>query len=727
MVRILVVTGTDMPTLADRTAAVGVALKGSAMPLRRPIATVLFDEAHGEAWTIRPDVARAIAPSHPQDSSYELAAQALRARDIAVVAHVAGPLDADALGAADVLVLAHPSDPRWERTVPDGSPRLSGAELDAIEAFVRDGGGLIVLGEEEQEKYDSNLNVLLDRFGIEIANALIYDYEHHDGAPHWVLAELSSPREGGVDLLARVGSACFYRAGRLELRNGARPLARAAASASTPGATLLAATEHGAGRVVVAADSDLFGDDCLAQHDHEDLWCNLVQWAAAGAFRRPASPRVSPASADPNWGLLRDAVDRLALCQRADGSVDLAAHDGAALADTVEQIAGAVDGLMQHFPHEEDYLRAAIADLRAWAAGGYGKPDCGASLELFRPERRREDGIEHLVLFAMVKQNGPRENVFEALIVRVPWPAWLADLEATRYDNPKFVPVCFVDFSAGYDSECAVLFPETVSVATPPKRHHFGAIFCDREAERFRRTIGAAASLLQMNLPPDAAGLLTSAPVSEQAYALWDLIHDRAHSHGDLPFDPFMIRRRMPYWMYALEELRCDLTAYGEAVELEREGFGFARFVQYAVLLDRMLRFPVTGDRTRNYDGLGGQLLFAFLHRSGRLSWTDNRLTFDWHALADGIAELRALVEDLYRDGIDRTQLQHWGAAHDLVATYVPPASGSQWVAGRRPFDDGDEPRATVDLVLDDEFPLSIFFTSLQGALAEALVRPRLR
>ncbi|HEV7882730.1 MAG TPA: DUF6421 family protein [Solirubrobacteraceae bacterium] len=694
------------------------------MPARRPIATVLFDEAHGEAWTIRPDVARAIAPSHPEDSSYALAAQALRERGISAVVHLDGALDGDALRDADVLVLAHPSDPHWERTVPGGSPLLSGRELDAIEAFVRDGGGLIVLGEEEHDKYANNLNALLARFGIRIANDAVSDYEHHDRAPHWVLAELAGEgRVGGVDLLARVASACFYRAGRLELRNGSVALARASATASTPGAALLAATEHGAGRVVVAADSDLFGDDCLAHHDHEALWCNLVHWAAGGAFRRAAAPHASAARDDPCWRTLRETVDALRLRQRADGSVDLGAHDEAALAGEVEHIAHAVAGLAAHFPHQAGYLQAAVADLRAWAVAGYGKPDFAASLELFRPERERTDGVEHLVLFPMVKQNGPRDSVFEALIVRVPWPDWLAELEATRYDNPKFVPVTLVDYTAGYDSECAVLFPETVSVAARPA-HHFGAIFCDREAERFRRTIGAAARLLHVNLPPDAAGLLASEPLSEQVYALWDLIHDRAHSHGDLPFDPFMIRKRMPYWMYALEELRCDLTAYREAVALEHEGFGFARFVPYAILLDRMLRFPVSGDRVRNYDGLGGQLLFAFLHGTGRLRWTDNRLTIDWDVLPDGVAELRALVEELYRSGIDRSQLRHWAAAHDLVAAYVPPATGSRWAAGARAVGDGDDPRAGIDAVLDDEFPLSIFFSSLRAAMADALVRP---
>ena len=55
----------------------------------------------------------------------------------------------------------------------------------------------------------------------------------------------------------------------------------------------------------------------------------------------------------------------------------------------------------------------------------------------------------------MYKQNASRETCFEALIVRVPWPAFVAELERSGYDNPKFVPVTFVDYTAGYDSGCA--------------------------------------------------------------------------------------------------------------------------------------------------------------------------------------------------------------------------------------------------------------------------------
>jgi hypothetical protein len=317
----------------------------------------------------------------------------------------------------------------------------------------------------------------------------------------------------------------------------------------------------------------------------------------------------------------------------------------------------------------------------------------------------------------MYKQNGSRDTCFEALIIRVPWPEWIAELERTRYDNPKFVPVELIDGTRGYDGECAVLFPETVCTGAARPINNFGAIFCDREAERLRRVAAAAADLLALNLPPDAACLLRSPALSQEAYILWDLIHDRAHSHGDLPFDPFMIRQRAPYWMYSLEELRCDMTAFAQAVELERSGVAFARHVQYAILLDRLLRFPITGSRVRNYDGLGGQLLFAYLHKHGYLHWTDNQLTIEWDRVAEGVAGLRDEINELYREGIDRTKLGHWIAAHDLVAANVAPAAGSRWVAGERDFTDVQDPRPYIDLVLEDEFPLSIFYTALKAKL----------
>ena len=120
----------------------------------------------------------------------------------------------------------------------------------------------------------------------------------------------------------------------------------------------------------------------------------------------------------------------------------------------------------------------------------------------------------------------------------------------------------------------------------------------------------------------------------------------------------------------------------------------------------------------RNYDGLGGQLLFAYLHQHGVLHWTDNRLTIEWDSVADGVVALREQIERLYRAGIDRTKLQHWSAAHDLIAESVPAATGSKWAAADRDLPELADPRPYVDLVLDDEFPLSIFYSSLKAKLA---------
>jgi hypothetical protein len=669
---------------------------------------ILFDESHSQAWTTRPEVAAQIQPSHPADSSYALAADAARSRGLDFAAHTEGELTPEVLAAADVLVIAHPSDPEWEAVVPGGSPVFSAAELDAIEAFVAAGGGLLLLGEEEQAKYGSNVAQLAERFSFAIDNRTVSDYERHHSAPHWVLADLEHPR-GGVDLMARVEDACFYRATTVQ---GGTAVARASGSSSAPGESLMAAGVYGTGRVAVLGDSDIFGDDCIVEFDHASLWTDLLHWLAAVAFARPLEHPEAAAAADPAWGRLKAATDALRPLQAADGS-----SEDAMAAELAGQMAAAVLDLKRHFPHQEAYLDALAADLRAWVAGGCAKPDFRASLELFRPELGREDGATHLVVFPMYLQNsGSRDTHFEALIVRGPWPGWLAELEGTRYDNPKFVPVTFVDHTAGYDSECAVLFPETVSIEGDAI-NNFGGIFCDREAARFRAKVSQAAEILSLNLPADAAALLQSESLSQDAYMLWDLVHDRAHSHGDLPFDPFMIRQRMPYWMYSLEELRCDLTAFGEAVELEREGLALARHVQYAILFDRLFRFPVTGARVRNYDGLGGQLLFAYLHKHGHVHWTDNRLTIEWGTVAQGVTALREEVQELYRSGIDRSKVQQWIAAHELVSEYVPAAASSKWAAGRRALDNESDPKAWIELVEPDEFPLSMFYTQLKAKL----------
>ncbi|MGW2425476.1 DUF6421 family protein [Streptomyces sp. NPDC001709] len=441
----------------------------------------------------------------------------------------------------------------------------------------------------------------------------------------------------------------------------------------------------------------------------------LVQAATEGQV--PSSNRVIE---HPAWPVLKDAVEQIRPWQSKDGSIDFEAEGAPAKADAetaVRRVVDAVEQLSPLLPHDEAYHQAMVKDLHRWADGGFQVPDFLDSLLAFQPAANRADGLQHLVVFPMYTQNGNLDRNLEAVVLRMVWPDWLAELERTRYDNPLFCGITFEDFTSGYDTNSAVLFPETIAVREAPERFSWGGIFCDREAARFRRVTDAAVDILGLELPEDIAAMVHDQKRCEEAFVLWDMVHDRTHSHGDLPFDPFMIKQRQPFWMYGLEELRCDLTAFKEAVKLQADGVPQARDVQYAVLFDRMFRFPVTGDRVRNYDGVGGQLLFAYLHKHDVIRWTDNKLSIDWERAPQVTNQLCAEIEKLYKDGIDRPKLVHWFAGYELVSTYLAPHPGSKWAKGPDALDLTQPPRKLVDDVLPDEFPLSMFYEALSKKL----------
>jgi hypothetical protein len=437
-------------------------------------------------------------------------------------------------------------------------------------------------------------------------------------------------------------------------------------------------------------------------------------------------PVHDPAAAETSaaWQSLKAAATALQSLQIADGSVPDAADRDAARAH-VEAITAGIHALAPAFPHDAAYLAASIADFERWADGGFAVPDFLDSLVAFQPQQHRTDGLRHLVVFPMYTQNGSRERKVEAVLVEVIWPEFIAEVETT-YTNRLFVSLRLLDFTPGYDTNSAVLFPETVAMREIPT-FTWGAIFQDREAARYRRVVRAAAEITRLDLPEAAARLLDDQQLAEKTFVMWDLIHDRTHMRGDLPFDPFMIKQRMPYFLYSLEELRCDLTAFRECVAIERrlsaasplsetdaEVLEHAGLVQYAVIFDRIFRFAITGTRERNYDGLGGQLLFAWLHRRGVLHWTDTSLAFEWDRVADAVIGLADAIDRLYWESIDRPKVAHWLAAYELVRETVTPHPASRWARGLPDEILAGLPKGYTDAVLDDEFPLSMFFEALE-------------
>ena len=272
----------------------------------------------------------------------------------------------------------------------------------------------------------------------------------------------------------------------------------------------------------------------------------------------------------------------------------------------------------------------ASSTCSAWVDGGCGKPDFQRSLDLFRPERTASDGIEHLVVFPMYTPNGSPDTRFEALIV--------AHALAGVHRRARARAVRQRQVRAGAAGRQHRGLRQRVRGALPRdgERRRAADQPLRRRSSATARPRASAASTLR------GAEVLRHRPAAGRACAA-SLGRPRARDLHPLGPDPRPLAQpRRP----ALRPVHdppaaalLDVLARGAARgprrlrhrgELARDGFPFARYVQYAILFDRLLRFPITGNRVRNYDGLGGQLLFAFLHDRGVVHWTDNRLLIDW-------------------------------------------------------------------------------------------------
>lgn len=429
------------------------------------------------------------------------------------------------------------------------------------------------------------------------------------------------------------------------------------------------------------------------------------------------------------WQNLKAAATEFQSLQVKDGSLADAKDLGRAR-ELLQTVIASVQYLAPSFPHDASYLQKLVADLRRWSEEGVGVPDFLDSLLQFQPQGQRQDGLLHLVVFPMYTQNGSTNRHLEAVLVQVMWPDFIAELEASNYSNALFVPLRFLDFTPGYDTNSAVLFPESVAIRETPS-FTWGAIFQDREAVRFRKVLKEAAAVTNLELPADAAELLEDQQLAEDTFIMWDLIHDRTHMRGDLPFDPFMIKQRMPYFLYSLEELRCDLTAFRECVKIANDAKAdertakTAKLVQYAVIFDRIFRFAITGSRVRNYDGLGGQLLFAWMHQNHVLHWTDTKLSIDWDEVPAVVSALGDAIDELYWKSIDRPKLAHWLAAYELVSTTVTPHPASTWAKGPDALPLTAPLREITDQVMDDEFPLSMFYEALSKKMKQTIESTR--
>jgi hypothetical protein len=238
---------------------------------------ILIDQAHSQAWTVDLELAAQMNPANPADASYANFKTIAEEAGYEVLVHASGEINADVLKDVDVLVLPHAATAEWEHTVGYGSPVLEQSELSAIHGFVSNGGGLLVLGENEQAKYGNNFNELISKYGIKLTNETVQDpTRNFKDVASWPRPEF--PTLLLSDFRFMVHEVVLYRTGTLELSGdfAGEVFLRTSETALPAQAAVAAASRVDAGQVVVIADSDIFGDDSINDLDNSKLLTNIL-------------------------------------------------------------------------------------------------------------------------------------------------------------------------------------------------------------------------------------------------------------------------------------------------------------------------------------------------------------------------------------------------------------------------------------------------------------------
>ena len=564
---------------------------------------------------------------------------------------------------------------------------------------MRGGGGLVVLGECDQDKYGNNLQ----RAARPVRRR---DRQHHraggrrrhQGVATWVLADLgATARPGragrcGRGLLLPRRRAVLDGAPDAQVLRGhhRRPPTRPASRwpprcrPGRPGGRL---------RRLRPVRRRLASSEL----DHRTLWTNDVDLGrrrrhrAGRARGHRGVRRCRRRRADEHWLALKDAVDAASgrCSPRTARSTPATARPGRGAPAGRRDRPRASPTLAPRFPHDAAYLeRSCRSTCARWADERLrraGLPRLAAAPS--SPPQHRVDGLQHLVVFPMYTQNGNPDRNLEAVVLRVVWPR----LAGRAGAHPLRQPAVRADHLRATSPPATTPTRRCSSRRPSPcaRRPSASPGAASSATARPPASAGSApppSTTLGLELPAGrrAAGRTTRS-LAQEAFVLWDMIHDRTHSHGDLPFDPFMIKQREPFWMYAPggAALRPHRLPGGR----DAGGRGRARRAATCStpsLFDRLFRFPVTGERVRNYDGLGGQLLFAYLHRHDVAALDRQHAAHRLGARCRRSSiELCAEIEKLYRDGIDRPKLGALvrGVRAGLHAT-SPPHPGSSWAKG---------------------------------------------
>ena len=273
----ITVSVTDGARVTEYSWTIGV--KGSNLP------TVLFDETHGENFTIDAATAAMIDPGVPAFPSLAMLAQAMQPL-YRTSRLTAGSITAQSLSGVAALVLPAPNDP------------LSGSEAAAILSFVQNGGGLIFAS---YRGLDASINSLLGPLGINVDNTeLLAPAGNGFFASSFANSPALPPNpayytNGGGSLLAAPPAVSLVSTNAEAWKSISGQPAQQPGDPNGP-FTLIAAAQVGNGRVFVVNSVTSFCDEWLMLGIQPNISIFLSGLAWVSAPGNPVPPPSSPSN-----------------------------------------------------------------------------------------------------------------------------------------------------------------------------------------------------------------------------------------------------------------------------------------------------------------------------------------------------------------------------------------------------------------------------------------------
>lgn len=363
-------------------------------------------------------------------------------------------------------------------------------------------------------------------------------------------------------------------------------------------------------------------------------------------------------------------VDRFRIRQADDGTVpDPTAADERLLRELVPAASAVFRRLGQ-----DGQDAAFAADVRDWLAAGLGsKPNFARSRDALRPPA---DGEPAFFVGPAQTTNSvpPVGKRMDCFLVRRQEPADLAAV-SVRYPHPKnnCQATRLLAGSAGFArGNCIVFFPENVAAPDKVSEQAYAIFFFDK-FQRIHETyaLPAARSVLTPESVPTASTGLDPDDCYE-ARGLWGYLHDYFHHQGRWPLDRH-VTLKMNWFVGLLEELKVDARTVLACAE---GAVPYAQAQIDMILLERVFRYPLAADATRNFDSGTGAFLYSWFREHEVFGPAGDRFVLDRDRAVAACAELVHTIEAM-EARVD-TEDDYRTAARELVRRYLPEGEPGQ-------------------------------------------------